>query len=261
MKTGRSGSVLSRGVKGALYGALLGANACGGDDSVRNVDGDAAYETPGEAAESSAGNGSAESGTTNEGNSVETGMQREPPDPEATGNGDEPATEEPTSNTPVEPLEVLLSQYRDWQPRTTAPVNVSSDIFTLCRSPTLTESAFVDTEHGQSRMLMDWLNPAAHAGFEALGDQGFAPGAAIVKEKLSYRDGVPEPVLVAIGIMLKHERGFDSEHGDWEFAYWEEAPGLLASPDQSAYCAACHASSLTDFVFLDDSWRDSSDEE
>jgi hypothetical protein len=259
MKTGRASSVVSRCVKGALYGGLLCAGACGGDDSVRNADGDAPG-TPGEAAESTAGDGSAESSPINDGNTVEGGMQGEPLDREATGTGDEPAMEEPM-NAAVEPLEALLSQYREWQPRTPTPVNVSSDIFTLCRSPTLAENAFVDTEHGQGRMLMDWLNPTARAGFEAPGDQGFAPGAAIVKEKLSYRDGVAEPVLVAIGIMLKHEPGFDSEHGDWEFAYWEEAPGLIASPDQSAYCAACHASSLTDFVFLDDSWRDSSEGE
>jgi Cytochrome P460 len=155
----------------------------------------------------------------------------------------------------------LLSEYRGWQPRTDAPVNVSSDIFTLCRSPTLTEDAFVESEHGQSRMLMDWLNPAARAGFEALGARGFAPGAAIVKEKLSYRQGAAEPELVAIGVMVKHEPGFASEHGDWEFAYWEEAPGLIDGPDQSAYCAGCHASASTDFVFLDDGWRDSSETE
>ena len=170
-------------------------------------------------------------------------------------------TEDPALNTPPDPMETLLSEYRDWQPRTDAPINVSSDIFTLCRAPTLAENAFTDSEHGQDLMLMDWLNPAARAGFEALGEQAFAAGAAIVKEKLAYRAGSVEPVLVAIGMMLKHEPGFDTEHGDWEFAYWEESPGLIDGPDQSAYCADCHASSPTDFVFLDDSWRDSTEPE
>jgi hypothetical protein len=185
----------------------------------------------------------------------------EPVPVDSMAEGVNPSPDVPAPGTNIDPLEMLLSQYRDWQPLTAQPVNVSAEIFVLCRSPTLAENAFVETEHGQSRMLMDWLNPAARDGFDALGARDFAVGSAIVKEKLAYREGVAEPVLVAIGIMLKHEPGFDSEHGDWEFGYWEEEPGLIDGPDQSAYCADCHASSPTDFVFLDDSWRNSSDTE
>ncbi len=215
----------------ALWAALLGAIACGGDDPGRPVEAGSASGAGGESNQATG----AESG----GAAVEAGPPPTPPDG---------------------PMETLLSEYRDWQPRTGAPINVSSDIFALCRSPSLAENAFVDSEHGQSRMLMDWLNPAARAGFESLDDAGFAPGAAIVKEKLSYSAG-GGPELVAIGLMLKHEPGFASENGDWEFAYWEAAPGLIDGPDQSAYCAGCHASSPTDFVFLDDSWRDLSEPE
>jgi hypothetical protein len=223
----------------ALYAALIGTIGCGGDDSATSNQG-------------------SQSGSANEGNAAAMEIEEPRPDQDGTESGNEPPAGARPSNTSAASIEASLLHYREWQPRTAAPVNVSSEIFTLCRSPTLSENAFVDSEHGESRMLMDWLNPAARAGFEVLGDQGFAPGAAIVKEKLSYREGGVEPELVAIGIMLKHEPGFDSENGDWEFAYWEEAPGLIDGPEQSAYCAACHASSATDFVFLDDSWRDSS---
>jgi hypothetical protein len=213
-------------------GVLVGASACGDEDS-------GGQTTPEAAAENERPGGSGQTATTD---------------------GDAPGMAEGmTSNMPVSVLEGFFTQYHDWHPRTATPVNVSSEIFTLCRSPTLSEDAFVESEHGDGRMLMDWLNSIARAGFEALGDEGFAPGAAIVKEKLIYREGSPEPELVAIGIMLKHEPGFDSELGDWEFAYWEEEPGLIDGPEQSTYCGGCHASSPTDFVFLDDSWRDSAE--
>jgi hypothetical protein len=240
----------------ALLGALLGHTACGDDQtSASSASADSA-STSGARVESDAEGGAPSDG------SMETdgagAMGRDPGDvteQEEAG----PVTEVPAASTPVDPLEMLLSEYRNWQPFTAEPINVSAEIFSLCRSPTLAENAFVDTEHGQ-HMLMDWLNPGARAGFEALGTRDFAPGSAIVKEKLDYRPNA-EPLLVAIGIMLKHEPGFDPEHGDWEFGYWEEEPGLIDGPDQSAYCADCHASSPTDFVFLDDSWRDSSEVE
>jgi len=154
----------------------------------------------------------------------------------------------------VSKLEAIISSYRGWQPHTAEPIGVSSEIFTLCRLPTLAENEFTDSEHGGQRLLMDWLNPRAHSGF-AQGAVPFAPGAAIVKEKLVRRADVAGLSLVALGIMLKHTPGFDPEHGDWEFGYWEEAPGLMVGATQSAYCAECHAGSPTDFVFLDASWR------
>jgi len=243
----------------AISGALFGAIACGGDDPVREVEA-GSMGGGGGSNETTGGESVAAGDGANAGNAGVMGAEEEPANPEDAGS-EGGAEEDPTATTPNGPMQTLLTEYRGWQPRTDAPINVSADIFTLCRSPTLAENAFTESEHGESRMLMDWLNSAAHAGFESLGDSGFAPGAAIVKEKLSYRAGGVAPELVAIGIMLKHEPGFDSENGDWEFAYWEEEPGLIDGPDQSAYCAGCHASSPTDFVFLDDSWRDSSESE
>jgi len=159
-----------------------------------------------------------------------------------------------TSVPEVEPLDALLADYENWARRTEQPVAASAEIFGLCRLPGLAESAFVASEHG-AMLLLDWLNAGARAGFDAQGSTAFVAGSAIVKEKLAYREGEAEPVLVAIGLMRKRESGFAPEHGDWEFGYWEEEPGLLQGPEASSYCAGCHASSPTDFVFMDDSWR------
>jgi len=243
---------------------LIAAVACGGGNTMRTVD-----PNPESAAQSDPNADARDPNPAGGATNPDTGREEAPaanlPDALAANGDEQPPTEERTPNAPPSAIEALLSEYRAWRPSTAAPVSVSDSIFSLCRSPSLAELAFVDSEHGaeqgKRRMLLDWLNPAARAGFESLGAQGFAPGAAIVKEKLVYLAGVPEPVLVAIGVMLKHEPGFDGEHGDWEFAYWEPKPGLLDGPAESAYCAGCHASSPTDFVYLDDSWREPSDEE
>ncbi|MEO8179065.1 MAG: cytochrome P460 family protein [Deltaproteobacteria bacterium] len=253
-----------QGSSGTLCAVLIAAIACGGGDTMRTVESNAESAAQSDSEIDARDPNRAEGAV-----SSDTGVEQAPatdlPDPLAANNGEQPPAEEQTSNAPPSAIEALLSEYRTWRPSTASPVNVSDAIFSLCRAPSLAELAFVDSEHGaeqgKRRMLLDWLNPAARAGFESLDAQGFAPGAAIVKEKLVYLAGAPEPVLVAIGVMLKHEPGFDREQGDWEFAYWEPEPGLLEGRDESTYCAGCHASSPTDFVYLDDSWREPSDEE
>jgi len=148
----------------------------------------------------------------------------------------------------------LIAQYPSWTKRTDKPVSISSEIFALCRSPTPREQKFADSEHGKLRYLLDWLNPGAVTGLADRGAKPFPVGAAIVKEKLvSTATGYE---LAARGIMVKRAPGFDTQFGDWEFAYWEAATGIVTGKEQSQYCAGCHASTQsTDFVFVDDSWR------
>jgi hypothetical protein len=150
-------------------------------------------------------------------------------------------------------LEEARADYRSWQPRTSEPYAISSEIFALCRLPTQSEQEFVDSEHGDELYLLDWLDPGAEDGFESDGAAPFPVGATIVKEKL-VRTGNGY-ALHALGFMLKREAGFDAANGDWQFGYWSEETGMVASAAENAYCGGCHASSSTDFVFLDDSWR------
>jgi hypothetical protein len=149
-------------------------------------------------------------------------------------------------------LEQARAAYRSWQKRTSEPYAISTEIFGLCRLPTQSEEEFVGSEHGDNLYLLDWLDEGAQAGFEAEGATPFPVGATIVKEKL-VRDGADFD-LHALGIMLKREPGFDTAHGDWQFGYWTEA-GMVSGTAENDYCGGCHASSTTDFVFLDDSWR------
>lgn len=159
------------------------------------------------------------------------------------------------------PLEHAQTAYRDWQPRTEQPVPISAEIFSLCRAPSAAENAFVESVHGDNLALQDWLDEGARAGLALFANNtaadGEAPsfpvGATIVKEKLAYREG--ELQVFALGIMLKREPGFNATNGDWQFGYWEEASGMLSGASEQTYCGQCHALAGTDFVYVDDSWR------
>jgi hypothetical protein len=61
-----------------------------------------------------------------------------------------------------------------------------------------------------------------------------------------------EADLVAIGLMIKREPGFNPARGDWDYAYFEPELGIVQTEEQSAYCAGCHSgASATDQVYVD----------
>ncbi len=152
-------------------------------------------------------------------------------------------------------LATIMASYTSWQPLSMAPVDISADIFALCRSPTAAESAFAASVHGR-HALRDWANPPAMDGIGAQGAGGFAVGATIVKEKFVRDQPSGAFVLAALGIMVKRPTGFDTAGGDWEFVYWNAADGVSRGPVQLASCTSCHAGAgATDFVFIDDTWR------
>jgi len=145
-------------------------------------------------------------------------------------------------------FQAMIASYGSWSSPTSEPIAVSSHIFALCRGPTPFEQAFSVSEHGHHRLIREWDNESAWASMVDADTGPFLPGAAIVKEKLVPRDG--GLAVVALGLMIKRQPGFDPAHGDWDFAYWEQEAGLESGPAQSAHCGDCHAAARgTDFVF------------
>ena len=148
-------------------------------------------------------------------------------------------------------VQTVLDTYRSFAPQTPAPVSVSGYIFGLCRLPTLRKTEFAASIHGDERYLRDWANPLAGQGIATHGAPAFPVGAVIVKEKYAGAPAAPAD-LVAIALMIKRASGFDPAHGDWEYAYYEAALGIVRSAEQTAYCASCHAgAAATDYVYVD----------
>jgi hypothetical protein len=223
---------------------IIGTGACSADDVGYNSSGGASGQ--GGTTASGHGGTTASGGATTESGGVSaTGGAAGAAEPGGAG-GAGGAAEELG-------LEEVRQGYKSFTQRTDEPEPISSEIFGLCRAPSAAEQQFAESVHGKELYLLDWLNEEAQAGYAEKGNAAFPVGAAIVKEKL-VRSGTSYEVA-ALGIMIKRAAGFDSAHGDWEFGYWEPAAGLVAGASEATYCGACHASSSTDFVFLDDSWR------
>jgi len=148
-------------------------------------------------------------------------------------------------------VQSILDTYRSFAAQTPEPVSVSGYIFDLCRTPTLPEKEFLKSLHGDGRYLQDWANPLAAQALASEGPVTFPVGAVIVKEKYSGPKTV-KPDVVAIGLMIKRAAGFDPTHGNWDYAYYEPALGVIQTAEQTAYCANCHAgAAATDYVYVD----------
>lgn len=149
-------------------------------------------------------------------------------------------------------IAAIMAEYHAYEPQTLKPEPVSAYIFGLCRLPTLPEQAFAESEHGDERYLQDWANELAVEGIARRGQPAFGPGAIIVKEKYVPGASSGEFTLAALGFMIKRDPGFAPSHQDWDYAYWEPELGVIATSEQSNYCAGCHAGAAeTDAVFVD----------
>jgi hypothetical protein len=152
-------------------------------------------------------------------------------------------------------IALMLETYTSWSALSDHAVDISAEIFGLCRLPTSAETAFATSVHGK-HALRDFANESALAGIQAHGAGGFAVGSAIVKEKYAQDAASGNLVLAALGAMVKRPSGFDSSAGDWDFVYWTRADGTTHGGAELATCASCHASqSAVDYVFLDEAWR------
>ncbi len=154
-------------------------------------------------------------------------------------------------------LQQLIDEYPSWQ-ALSEPYDVSAQILSLCRAPTANEDAFVESEHS-GFALRHFANPPALEAIDHASNP-FVEGSAIVKEKLGYRAGSNVLEVLALGIMVKRNAGFDAASGDWQFAYYSETDGILSDEATQTACASCHASSSAkDFVFVDQEWRSGED--
>lgn len=77
----------------------------------------------------------------------------------------------------------------------------------------------------------------------------FPVGSIIVREKnLAIDSPMPETVIA----MVKREKGFSRETGDWEFFVFSGADLKMQRRETKSDCAACHVKAeKSDWVFRD----------
>jgi Cytochrome P460 len=108
-----------------------------------------------------------------------------------------------------------------------------------------TKPATETDSHGFSYGVV-YANEIARAEFEKPNPQ-FAVGSIIVREKIETPTGTTPQLVIA---MVKREKGFSAETGDWEFFVFNGADFKLQKRETKSDCAACHIKAeKTDWVF------------
>ena len=146
--------------------------------------------------------------------------------------------------------------FRNYQRITKNVVFVNPELAMLCRGASKAEVEAARTKlgpHAHTGILI-YMNSLAADAFAA-NTNSFPVGAVIVKQKtlLGSRDKQAD---TGVGGMVKRAVGYDSEHGDWEYFYFENAAKIESG--RISTCVQCHSSAKDkDYVF--GSWRNAGD--
>jgi hypothetical protein len=139
---------------------------------------------------------------------------------------------------------------------TPEPVFVNMELAILCRGASEDEVESARLRYGPHAhaQISVYMNDAA-AGAFAGGKGAYPAGAVIVKEKKAlgyFPTGERERTVPhdGVGGMVKREPGYDREHGDWEYFYFEDPAKVERG--KIASCVNCHqAAAGKGYVFGD----------
>ena len=172
-------------------------------------------------------------------------------------------TPKPPSAAPERPdARQVAATYRSLRPMTSEPVLVDPGLAMLCRGVTVADvrkAREASGPHAHAAVRI-YMNDAA-AGAFGKPDTRYPVGSVIVKEKRA------QPYLSAIepsgakrdhdgvGGMIKRAPGYDPDHGDWEYLYFEDPARIECG--RIASCIDCHSgAAAADYVF--GHWADGS---
>ncbi|MDB6078195.1 MAG: hypothetical protein JWO82_1942, partial [Akkermansiaceae bacterium] len=136
--------------------------------------------------------------------------------------------------------------YRDYKRMTPKPYQVSPVISTLCSTSAagaVKAAAKVYGPHTEARIHVYASEPATRKLDQKLAGP-YAEGSVIVKEKLGPGDAV-----TAIGGMIKRAKGYDPEHGDWEYFFATKGGDFSTGKIQN--CIQCHTGAKDHDYVLD----------
>ncbi|MBI3820407.1 MAG: cytochrome P460 family protein [Planctomycetes bacterium] len=182
----------------------------------------------------------------------------------------------PPMPPPPEDVAVAAKSYTMFELMTPKGVNVSKSLFELCAGPSFENVRRWSNADGPHTfcVAMMYMNTQAALAFRT--DKPEYPiGSIIIKEKqymkvdhtkpasrpaskgpmIQIEDKLyPRSELATHGVggMIKRAPGYDTEHGDWEYFYFEK-PGRIES-GKIANCVQCHANAA-DRGYVFGSWN------
>jgi hypothetical protein len=158
---------------------------------------------------------------------------------------------QPQSGPPAAPADSLGLDYAAWPSVTQKPYRVSPSFAMYCRGPSPDEVRKQQQErkergpHAETSIVVR-VNPIGLEQYRA--GQPVPVGTVVIKEKYSLTTNVPPNAVAA---MIKREPGYDSDNGDWEYAYEQRSaePEAEVVRGKLSNCIACHKGARSDYLF------------
>ena len=165
---------------------------------------------------------------------------------------------EPTSTATVatDDIRSIASSYTTITAMTDGPVHVDANIAFLC-APTLSKGMIDEIERKRGPHALTavriFMSEKAAETFAAK-TTPYPVGAIIIKEKQAQRSPQPSTQPAAahdgVGGMVKRPPGYDPDHGDWEYFFFQNPDAIERG--KMASCVQCHAGVASkDYVFGD----------
>jgi hypothetical protein len=138
-----------------------------------------------------------------------------------------------------------IQGYRNWTRVNPTPVNMDAQVAAMCAAPAAPR--FADKNPHLHKFITVYVNDTGRRAMMEEREPRFPQGSVIVKEKLAAQDSL-EPELLTV--MIKREKGFNPETGDWEFMVTNGAGTQSQARGKLSSCQSCHTSmNSTDFIY------------
>lgn len=142
------------------------------------------------------------------------------------------------------PSDSELWQYKKWTKVNKTPMRISDIVAQLC-APAFAINKSTEKNPHRDKFITVYVNDIGKpAMFNP--SSTFAVGSVIVKEKLPTPAAEPELMTV----MVKREKGFNPESGDWEYLILDPIKTSILERGKLESCQKCHLEKKdSDFVF------------
>jgi len=138
--------------------------------------------------------------------------------------------------TPAEGID-----YAKWTALTANPIPVTERLFTACESRVVNPQKLKELDGPHFVGAVKLFGNADAEKALKLDPKAVLPvSGTIVKEKLA--SSKKDAKLIAYGAMIKREKGYDAEHGDWEYVYADLSDAKpKIERGKIASCIKCHS--------------------
>lgn len=140
-----------------------------------------------------------------------------------------------------------IANYRGWTRVNPTPELMDVRTSTDCAAPIGGFATYGPTNPHREKYITVYVNELGRKAMMEQAKPQFPEGSVIVKEKLTEPSSQTPELLT---VMIKREKGFNPDSGDWEYAVFDGTGTKVESRGKLGNCQGCHlAKSKTDYIF------------